>query len=93
VGLCWNPTARNVAKHWAPDALERQWNSACVAALGFRVPFQEGTRHSTLTALGQALPERVLQNFSRHRDARSLDHYSKPRATPEAIVRALRPGD
>ena len=44
-----------------------------------------------LKALGQELPERVLREFSRHRDARSLEHYSKPRATPEAIVRALRP--
>jgi len=58
-------------------------------AAGFMVPFQEGTRHSTLTALEQERPERVLREFSRHRGARSLDHYSKPRATPEAIVRAL----
>jgi hypothetical protein len=62
----------------------------CTArAAGFRIRFQEGTCHSTLTALAQELPQRVLREFSRHRDARSLDHTSKPRATPEAIVRAL----
>jgi hypothetical protein len=59
--------------------------------VGVRVPFQQGTRHSILTALDQELPERVLRQFSRHKDARSLDHYAKPKATPEAIVKALRP--
>jgi hypothetical protein len=54
------------------------------------VPLQQGTRHTTLTALSQELPERVLRQFSRHRHAGSLDHYTRPRATPEAIVRALR---
>ena len=39
----------------------------------------------------QSLPERVLRDFSRHRDARSLDRYSKPRATRRAIVRAFGP--
>jgi len=48
-----------------------------------------GTRHSILTALGQALPERVVRDFSRHRDARSLDRYSKPRATRGALVRVF----
>lgn len=91
VALFWNPSARNVAKRWTPDALERQWNRACKEAIGFVVPFQQGTRHTTLTALGQELPERVLRQFSRHRDQRSLDHYARPRATPEAIVKALKP--
>ena len=36
------------------------------------------------------LPERVLQDFSRHRDARSLDRYSKPRAKRGAFVGASR---
>jgi hypothetical protein len=34
--------------------------------------------------------ERVLRAFSRHKDSRSLDHYSKPRATRGALVRAFR---
>jgi integrase len=89
IALFWNPTARNTAKRWTPDALERQWNAAC-ESVGVRVPFQQGTRHSTLTRLAQVLPERVLRDFSRHRDGKSLDHYAKPKATPEAIVKALR---
>jgi hypothetical protein len=31
----------------------------------------------------------LLQDFSRHREARSLDRYSKPRAKRGAIVRAF----
>jgi len=90
IALFWNPTARNAPKRWAPDALEREWNRAC-EKVGVRgVPFQQGTRHTTLTALSQELPERVLRQFSRHRHAGSLDHYTRPRATPAAIVRALR---
>jgi hypothetical protein len=57
--------------------------------VGVGVPFQPGTRHTTRTALGQELPERLRREFSRHRDPRSLDHDSKPRATREAIVEAL----
>jgi len=81
IALFWNPTARNAPKRWAPDALEREWNKAC-AKVGVRgVPFQQGTRHTTLTALSQELPERVLRQFSRHRHPGSLDHYTRPRAT------------
>jgi hypothetical protein len=53
------------------------------------IPLQQGTRHSILTMLGQELPERVLRDFSRHRDSRSLDRYSKPRATRGLIGRAF----
>jgi integrase len=89
VALFWNPTARNAAKRWAPDPLERQWNMAC-EAVGVRAPFQQGTRHTTLTALAQGeMNERMLRAFSRHRDGKSLDHYSKPKITREAIVKAL----
>ncbi len=35
--------------------------------------------------------DRVLESFFRHRDRRSVDHYAKPPATTEAIVKALRP--
>ena len=37
---------------------------------------KQGTRHTTLTALSQELPERALRQFSRHRPAASLDHYT-----------------
>lgn len=90
IALFWNPTARNLAKRWTPSPLEKQWNKAC-QAVGVRAPFQQGTRHTTYTALAQVLPERVLRDFSRHRDAKSLDHYTKAKATPAAIVKALRP--
>jgi integrase len=93
IALFWNPAARNTAKRWMPDPLERLWNRACKDAIGFSVGFQEGTRHSFLTALAQGgMSERMLRAFSRHRDGRSLDHYAKPKATPEAIVKVLRPG-
>jgi hypothetical protein len=43
------------------------------------------------TALAQGgMSERLLRAFSRHRDGKSLDHYAKAKATPEAIVRAMR---
>ena len=32
VALFWNPSARNTAKRWTPDALERQWHHARKAA-------------------------------------------------------------
>jgi hypothetical protein len=90
VALFWCPEARNQAKRWTPDPLEQEWRTACARAGIAYVPFQQGTRHSTLTALGNALPERVLRAYSRHKDGRSLDRYSRPTATPDAIVRALR---
>ena len=89
VALFWNPTANNKAKRWTPDPAEREWRRACEKA-GYDIPLQEGTRHSTLTALGATLPERVLRPFSRHRDSRSLDRYSKPRATSAVIRRAIK---
>lgn len=84
-----NPTARNTGRRWCMSSLEREWKRACVRAGVESIPLQQGTRHSVLTALGQALPERVLRDFSRHRDSRSLDRYSKPRATRGAMVRAF----
>jgi len=55
-------------------------------------PFQEGTRHIILTVLGSEFPERMLKAFSRHRDATSLGHYAKPRATRVAGKRAASDG-
>jgi hypothetical protein len=69
--------------------LERQWHRAREGAGIAYISFQEGTRHTILTALGARMPERMLRAFSRHRDARSLDRYSQPRPSPKAIVRAL----
>ena len=70
---------------------DTSWNAARPGRCLRRTrPFQQGTRHTTLTALSETLPERVLRQFSRHRHAGSLDHYTRPRATPAAIVRALR---
>ena len=89
VALFWNPTARNRAKRWTPNPMEEQWHRAC-EKVGVRVPLQEGTRHATLTQLGGALSETVLQAFSRHKDSRSLRKYSKPRPKKKAIVRAIR---
>jgi len=89
VALFWNPSARNTAKRWTPDPMEQEWHRACVVA-GVAVPLQEGTRHAILTQLGGALQERVLQAFSRHRDARSLAHYAKPRPKAAAMVKAIR---
>ncbi len=82
-------TARNRAKRWTVTGLEREWRRACKRTDVDYVPLQQGTGHSILTTLGQVLPERVLRDFSRHPDGRSLDRYSKPRATKTAIVRAL----
>ena len=90
VALFWNPTARNQARRWTPDPLEREWRRAC-GEVGVRVSLQEGTRHSILTVLAEQLPERMLRAFSRHRDGRSLSRYAKPRPTRAAIIRALRP--
>src|SRR5262245_26136367 len=84
-----NPTARNTGKRWTVSGLEREWKRACARAGVAYLPLQQGTRHSTLTTFGQTLPERVLRDFSRHKDSRSLDRYSKPRATRGALVRAF----
>ncbi len=92
VALCWNRDADNRAKRWSVPALRRAWDEACEAASVPRVAFQQGTRHATITALAQVMPERVLRDFTRHRDPASLSHYAKPTAAPEAIVRVLRPG-
>jgi integrase len=86
VALFPNPTARSASKRWAHQPVIEQWKKACDEAW-IDVPFQEGTRHSILTVLGSELPERMLQAFSRHRDAKSLSHYAKPRATKAAIAK------
>jgi hypothetical protein len=92
VALFPNFTARNAAKRWGITAAEREWARACDAAW-VHVSLQEGTRHCILTKLGTEMPQMVLQAFSGHRDARSLEHYAKPRATKATIRRIARGGD
>lgn len=89
IALFWNPTARNTAKRWTPDPLEREWHRAREAAGVPSVSFQEGTRHTILTELGGRMPERMLRAFSRHKDGRSLDRYAQPRPSALTIARAL----
>jgi hypothetical protein len=88
----WNPDAKAPSKRWEPGLLRREWHRACRRAGVSRISFQRGTRHPTSTALGEALPERVLRVYRRQRSAKLLDR-PMPRATPEAIVRALKRDD
>ena len=86
VALFPNPTANNPAKRWGHQPVEEQWKKAC-DEVWIHVSFQQGTRHCILTVLAGELPERMLQAFSRHKDAKSLGHYAKPRATKATIAR------
>jgi hypothetical protein len=92
VALFWNPTARNRAKRWTPDPMEKEWRRAC-EQVGAEVALQEGTRHSILTALGQVLPERMLRSFSRH-PGKTLQNPNASKAAKAAAASALaqRPG-
>ena len=86
VALFPNPTALNRAKRWGHQPVEEEWKKAC-DAVWIDVSFQQGTRHCILTVLAGELPERMLQAFSRHKDAKSLGHYTKPRVTKATIRR------
>jgi integrase len=92
VALFPNPTARNRARRWGDQAAREEWNGAC-GAVGIHVSLGEGTRHCMLTHLSKSLPERELRAFSRHRDGKSLDHYTKPRPTTAVIRRITGGGD
>ena len=76
VALFWHPAARNSEKRWSNDPFREAWVKACKAAGVPFVSFQQATRHTTLSHLAQVLPERMLQAHSRHKDKRSLDHYT-----------------
>ena len=91
VSLFWHPAARNSEKRWSNDPFRRAWIAACESARVPFVPFQQATRHTTLSHLSQVLPERMLQAHSRHKDKRSLDHYTLSTPTTEAIVQAMKP--
>ncbi len=91
VALFPNPTARNPAKRWGHQPVEEEWKRAC-DEVWIDVSFQQGTRHCILTVLAGELPERMLQAFSRHKDAKSLGHYTKPRVT-KAAIRKITGGD
>ena len=71
--------------------MEEEWKRAC-DEVWIDVSFQQGTRHCILTVLAGELPERMLQAFSRHKDAKSLGHYTKPRVT-KAVIRKITGGD
>lgn len=92
LALFWNPSARNALKMWSTDPLEKQWHAACRAARVAPIPFGEATRHTTFTALGD-MGERMLRAFTRHKDLRSLDKYTKQAKGPsrDALVVRLRP--
>jgi hypothetical protein len=89
--LFWNPKALDKSKAWAPDPAEREWHRACERAGARRIKLSEATRHSTLTALGEVLPERALRARSRHRDAKSTDHYVRLRPDLETTREVLAP--
>ena len=60
--------------------------------MGVDIPLQEGTRHTVISRLAEVLPLVVLQEQTRHRDARSLAHYTVgARPDPVAMVHAIRP--
>ena len=63
IALFWNPTARNTAKRWTPDALERQWNAAC-ESVGVRVSSeQRGRRKGSFVAVNcAAFPDTLLES-------------------------------
>ena len=91
VALFWHPAARNSERRWSNDPFRRAWITACAEAKVPFVPFQQATRHTTLSHLAQVLPERMLQAHSRHKDKRSLDHYTLSSPTTDAIIRAMKP--
>lgn len=91
VALFWYPPADNPAKRWNTDPIERVWRNGCKDAGVDYVPFQQATRHTTLSHLSKVLPERMLQAHSRHKDKRSLDHYTLATPEREAIVTAMTP--
>jgi integrase len=91
IALCPNPRAysdENAAMRWSPSALRRTWIAAC-KQVGVKISFQEGTRHSTLTALATRLPERVLKAFSGHRSSKALDKYTTNVRSDPAEIREI----
>ena len=75
---------------WSYDPHNRAWKRACKAAGVRYIAFQESTRHTTLSALSKTLPERMLQAHSRHKDKRSLDHYTLATPGKKALVIAMK---
>lgn len=90
ISLFWNPKARNKLKRWSNDPHRKVWLRACEKAKVQYVAFQESTRHTTLSALSKTLPERMLQAHSRHKDKRSLDHYTLAKPDKNALVIAMK---
>jgi hypothetical protein len=89
VALFWCPQARNDEKRWADDPLRQEWNHAC-ARVGVSIPFYQGTKHPTATALAQGgIQPLVLKALGGWKDSKSIERYAKPEATRAAIVRHL----
>ena len=91
IALFWNPTARNQAKRWTPDPMEKQWNRAC-DAVGVSIPLYQGTKHSTATALtAGGLPPLVLKALGGWKSWSSIERYANPKATRAALRRVIPP--
>jgi len=93
-----NPRAdrdTNPTQQWTPSALRRVWDRAC-RQVGVDINFQQGTRHTTTTALAPHLPERLLRKFTRHRTGAALNHYTARVEAPKAAtireIMGRRPG-
>ena len=93
VALFYNPIARMAGKRWNNDSIERLWKRTCAVVNVAPIPFGEATRHSTFTRLSETMPGRMVQAFSRHKDARSLAKYTKNASGPnrDAMIVALKP--
>jgi integrase len=89
--LEWAPLFRNprTGGRWTSTPLERAWRRAC-EALGVEISMYEGCKHSFATdALRRGVPERHLQMFLGHADARSTRRYAC--MADSALVSVLRP--
>ena len=93
--LFWNPDAArhvNPDLKWSEKAFRATWWAAA-KKVGVNVPPQAGTRHSTLSRLGELLTPHALRELSMHRDLSSLTPYTTgTRADRDAIVRAIGSG-
>ena len=69
-----NPRTRAA---WTPTSLRRVWSDAC-SSVGVSISLYEGTKHTFATdAALRGVPERSLQAFLGHADARSTRKYAR----------------
>ena len=85
-----NPRGHTESKRWSPSALDRAWNSAREAAVGYRIaPLYEATRHSFATlALNDGAELHSVQKFLGHTDSKTTERYAK--LADHALVSVLR---